>query len=107
MDLQKLKGVGPTVADNNKAYLGASGNILGARRPNSGKEPETQQRGNWKNNFHPYPRYNFLHNTKGQSDGSTSVRDIRGNPENPAKNEIMKQLMMRSYMIMGFVVLRK
>lgn len=46
MDLQKLKGVGPTVADNIKAYLGASGNFRGARRPYSGKEPETQQRGN-------------------------------------------------------------
>lgn len=46
IDLQKLKGVGPTVADNNKAYLGASGNFWGARRPDSGKEPETQQRGN-------------------------------------------------------------
>lgn len=82
MDLQKLKGVGPVVADNIKVYRSASGNFLGPEDLSQVKNLKLSKEEIERINFHPNPKYNFMHSTKGQSEVSTSVGDVSGNSEN-------------------------
>lgn len=87
MELQKLKGVGPAVADNIKAYLSASGNFLGPEDLAQVRNLKLNKEEIERISFHTNPKYSFLHTTKSQSEGSTSVGDVSENSPSPAVHE--------------------
>lgn len=98
---KKLKGVGPVVADNIKAYLSASGNFLGPEDLAQVRNLKLNKEAIERINFHSNPKYSFLHTTKSQSDGSTSVGDVSGNSGILPHLRFMRLRMRRSLMIRG------
>lgn len=87
MELQKLKGVGPAVADNIKAYLSESGIFLGPEDLAQVRNLKLNKEEIERISFHTNPKYSFLHTTKSQSEGSTSVGDVSENSPSPAVHE--------------------
>lgn len=98
---KKLKGVGPVVAENIKAYLSASGNFLGPEDLAQVRNLKLNKEEIERINFNSNPKYSFLHTTKSQSDGSTSVGDVSGNSGILPHLRFMRLRMRRSLMIRG------